>query len=310
MTSSTLAPRLKEEGHRLGLVQVGIARPGPSEHGAFYRRWLASGFAGGMEYLGREESVARRLEPTRSLPGGPLLERELGRRAGLGWFGRNTMLIHPRRGSYFFLGVLLTTVELEPDPPFAADRCGSCRACLDACPTGALLGRDEDGAPVMDARLCISYLTIEHRGSIPEALRPLMGNRVFGCDICQEVCPWNRRFGDRAEPDPEYAATVWPGDREGDPAVPSLDGPELVELTERILVMSGKEYRRVFAASPLARPGRKGMLRNLCVALGNYGAKSGEAGARVRPVLERAAQDRSELVREHAVWALGLVRSG
>ncbi|HSG48451.1 MAG TPA: tRNA epoxyqueuosine(34) reductase QueG [Longimicrobiales bacterium] len=240
---------------------------------------------------------------------GPILERELGQRAGLGWFGRNTMLINPGRGSYFFLGVLLTTVALDPDPPFEADRCGSCTACLDACPTGALLGRNEQGAPVLDARLCISYLTIEHRGEIPEGLRAPMGNRVYGCDICQECCPWTVKFGPEQAVRPEYEARAWPADQDGDPPLPSLDGPNLVAFTERIIAMSGKEYRRVFAESPLARPGRKGMLRNLCVALGNYGRTSAEAAERVRPVLERAADDGSELVSAPARWGLGRIRS-
>jgi epoxyqueuosine reductase len=383
----SLASRLKRKARRLGLSDIGITPAAPSDHGTFLARWLEAGMAGEMSYLGRDEAMARRMDPTLNLEGarsvvvvadhyppddppgvpgdpsvgviaryargrdyhnvlagklkalarwldeavapeegggsgtgaeggsrrdrhrswvdtGPLLERELGRRAGLGWFGRNTMLIHPRRGSYFFLGVLLTTVELDPDPPFEADRCGSCTACLDACPTGALLGRDEDGAPVLDARLCISYLTIEQKGSIPEELRPRMGNRVFGCDICQEVCPWNERFAAGQEVDPAHEARPWPPDREGDPSLPSLDGPDLLEFTERILAMSGKEYRRVFADSALSRPGRKGMLRNLCVALGNYGRTSDDAARRVRPVLEGAAEDRSDLVREHAVWGL------
>jgi Pyruvate/2-oxoacid:ferredoxin oxidoreductase delta subunit len=121
---------------------------------------------------------------------GPVLERELAQRAGLGWFGRSTMLLHPRRGSYFFLGSLLLDIELEPTRRSAADHCGTCNACVDACPTGALLGRDASGAPVIDATRCISYLTIENRGPIPRELRPLIGNRVFGCDICQEVCPF------------------------------------------------------------------------------------------------------------------------
>ena len=123
----------------------------------------------------------------------------------------------------------------------------------------------------------------------------------------QEVCPFTRKFGPRQEVRPEYEAVAWEADREGDPPLPSLDGPDLVEFTERILAMSGKECRRVFAESPLSRPGRKGMLRNLCVALGNYGATSAEAADRVRPVLERAAADPSGLVREHAAWGLSRV---
>ena len=200
------------------------------------------------------------------------------------------MLIHPRRGSYFFLGVLLTDLALEPTAPFREDHCGTCRRCLDACPTGALLGRDEQGAPVMDARLCISYLTIELKGPIPEELRPAIGNRVFGCDICQEVCPWNEKFAEPAA-EPGYAP------RGG------LDGASLVGLATRLLDMSGKAFLREFMGSPVARARRNGLLRNVCVALGNWGA------AAAVPVLNRASHDRSELVREHARWALERIRA-
>ena len=195
------------------------------------------------------------------------------------------MLIHPRRGSYFFLGVLLTDLALRPSPPFDEDHCGTCRRCLDACPTGALLGYDEGGAPVMDAARCISYLTIELRGPIPVELRPAIGNRVYGCDICQEVCPWNERFSTPAA-EPAYSPRA------------ELDNPSLIDLAARLLEMSGKAFLREYRDSPVARARRNGLLRNVCVALGNWGA------AAAVPVLERAARDRSELVREHARWAL------
>ena len=219
---------------------------------------------------------------------GPILERELAVRAGVGWFGKNTMLIHPKRGSYFFLGLLLLDLDLDTDAPFQEDHCGTCRSCLDACPTGALLGRDASGAPVMDAPRCISYLTIEHRGPIPVDLRPLMGNRVYGCDICQEVCPWNERFAGPAEEE-AYRA------REG------LDGPTLVELADKLLSVDDEGFRELFRESPLKRAKRAGLLRNVCVALGNWGA----AGA--VPVLARALDDVEALVRGHAAWALGRV---
>jgi epoxyqueuosine reductase len=234
----------------------------------------------------RALGLAHEVEGLPYVDTGPILERDLANRAGLGWFGKNTMLIHPLRGSYAFIGLLLLDLELPPSPPFEADRCGSCTACLDACPTGALLGRDEKGAPVMDARRCISYLTIELRGPIPRELRPAMGNRVFGCDICQEVCPYTHKFS-RPSQEPAYAAR------------PDLDGPPLIELTSQVLSMSGKGYLRAFAGSPVSRAGRNGMLRNLCVALGNWGD-----AAAVR-VLAEALSDSSPLVRAHAAWALG-----
>ena len=159
-----------------------------------------------------EGDAGRRVSGRAYVDTGPILERELAMRAGLGWLGKNTMLIDPGSGSYFFLGILLLDLELPEDEPFTEDRCGTCRSCLDACPTGALLGRDARGAPVMDARRCISYLTIEHRGPIPRELRAPIGNRIYGCDICQEVCPWNVKFRTTAS-EPAYRAR------------PELDGP-------------------------------------------------------------------------------------
>ncbi len=266
-------------------------------------RAIFARYARGRDYhhvlRDRLEELARRLEslagrPFRSrayVDTGPILERELAMRAGLGWFGKNTMLIHPRRGSYFFLGALLTDLPLSPSNPFATDHCGNCRRCLDACPTGALLGRDENGAPVMDATRCISYLTIELKGAIPRELRPAIGNRVFGCDICQEVCPWNEKF---AVPATESAYAPRPG----------LEGASLIDLATRLLAISGKGFQREFRDSPVSRARRNGLLRNVCVALGNWGS------AEAAPVLERAARDHSELVREHARWALDRVGTG
>lgn len=219
---------------------------------------------------------------------GPILERELATRAGLGWLGKNTMLIHPRSGSYFFLGLLLLDLALPGDAPFAEDRCGSCRNCLDACPTGALLGRDARGAPVMDARRCISYLTIEHRGAIPRHLRTPIGNRVYGCDICQEVCPWNVKF-ERPATEPAYHAR------------PELDGPSLVEMAERLLSLDDTSFGQAFRGSPVRRARRAGLLRNVCVGLGNWGDEDAV------PVLAEALQDDVPLVRGHAAWGLGRI---
>ena len=193
---------------------------------------------------------------------------------------------HPRRDSYFFVGEVLLDVELEYDAPFARDHCGTCRRCLDACPTGALLGRDPTGAPVMDARRCISYLTIELKGPIPRELRPLIGNRVYGCDICQEVCPFNRKF---AAPTTEPAFAPRPG----------VDGSELTEL----MALTPEEFAKRFRRSPVKRAKRRGLLRNVAVALGNWGSP------RAVPALERGLLDPEPLVRGHAAWALGAIAS-
>jgi epoxyqueuosine reductase len=205
---------------------------------------------------------------------GPVLERELAQRAGLGFIGKHTNLIHRGLGNWFFIAEILTTLELEPDPP-EPNRCGTCTRCLAACPTGAL------PAPfVLDARRCISYLTIEHKGPIPVELRPALGTRIFGCDDCLEVCPWNR-----------FA-------REGRllraHARPDLTAPELVAL----LGLDEAGFKARFAGTPLARAKRRGLLRNVCVALGNAG------DPRALPALERAAADPEPLIAEHARWAI------
>lgn len=208
---------------------------------------------------------------------GPVLERDLAARAGLGWIGKNTNLLHPALGSFFFIGVLLTTAELEHDAPLP-DRCGTCRACLDACPTDAF------PAPyLLDARRCIAYLTIEHKGPIPEELREGVGGWAFGCDICQAVCPWNRKAPQTREP------SLRPGE-------PLPDLAELLDLDE-------SEFRRRFAGSPLTRPKRRGFLRNVAVALGN------RRDPKAVPALSRALADLEPLVREHAAWALGRINT-
>jgi epoxyqueuosine reductase len=205
----------------------------------------------------------------------PLLERDFARRAGLGWFGKNTMLLNKRLGSYFFIGALLTNLELACDAPHTISHCGTCTACLDACPTHAFV------APgVLDARRCISYLTIEHRGDVPEELRRGLGNWLFGCDVCQEVCPWNRKAPPGAEPALQ-------------------ERPELVELDLiEILGLSEEEFRRRFRGTALLRTKRSGLLRNAALLLGN----SGDATA--LPALRRALDDSERVVREAARWAI------
>ncbi|MFQ5666446.1 MAG: tRNA epoxyqueuosine(34) reductase QueG [Candidatus Binatia bacterium] len=204
---------------------------------------------------------------------GPVLEREWAAGGGAGWFGKNTNVLHVHEGSYFFLGELLTNLELDPDP-LVPDHCGTCTRCLDLCPTAAL-----KPGYVLDARLCISYLTIEHRGSIPVELRARLGNWIFGCDICQVVCPWNEKLV-RRHGAPEAGALL----------------PFLPEL----LALDAAEFHRRFRRSAIHRAKRDGLVRNVAAALGNTGNP-----AAVAPLRRALHEDPAHVVRGHAAWALG-----
>ncbi len=209
---------------------------------------------------------------------GPVLERDYAAQAGIGWHGKSTMLIDERLGTWFFLAEIFTTLELPPDEP-VPDRCGTCNRCISACPTGAITS-----AHRLDARRCISYLTIELKTSIPVELRALMGNRIFGCDDCLEACPWNRF----AKESREIAFS----------ARRSTTGTSLREYLD----LTDAEFRALFRKSPIKRIKRRGFLRNVCVALGNVGGPSD------LPALERAATDPEPLIAEHAAWAIERIR--
>jgi epoxyqueuosine reductase len=339
-----LRERIKAKATELGFDLVGITSAAPLAHGGRLRAWVAQGFAGEMGYMSRglEKRVdpSRVLPEVQSIivlgmnyytsprvetapgrgwiaryawghdyhtvlgdklqalvafiqdvegPGvrarwyvdtGPILERELAWRAGLGWPGKNTNLINRQVGSWLFLGAILLDRELAYDAPATA-HCGTCTRCMIACPTGALV------APgVLDSRRCISYLTIELRGSIPRELRPLMGTHIFGCDICQAVCPWNRKAPVSSD------AAFLP--RAG------FAAPELIPL----LRLSEDEFRTQFRGSPITRAKRRGLLRNVAVALGNL------QDARAIPALQAALGDPEPLIRSHAAWALGRIGGG
>jgi len=211
----------------------------------------------------------------------PLLERDFGRLAGIGWFGKNTMLISRKIGSWFFLGAVLTDLELAYDNPVEQDYCGSCTRCLDACPTDAF---PEPG--VLDARRCISYLTIEHRRDpIPQDLRNGLGEWLFGCDICQDVCPWNRFSPDDTLPEFQHLPLMNPVD------------------CRELLTLSAEQFETRFRDSPLSRPGRAGLLRNAAIVLGNAGNRSAELE------LIAALDDTEPMIRGAAAWALGRLNS-
>lgn len=328
---------LKEElvrrAKEIGFDSCRIAEVAPPRHGTEFRRWLSEGAAGEMDWIQRGE--AKRMNPQLVLHDarsvvvvamnywqgdaptpsagriaryawgddyhdvmlrklreletflrdnggeqksyvdtGPILERDHAAEAGLGWHGKSTMLIDRALGTWFFLGEILTTLDLPPDAPQTA-RCGSCTRCIAACPTGAITE-----AHRLDARRCISYLTIELKGSIPLEFRPLIGDRIYGCDTCLEVCPWNR-FAAAAR---ETAFAVRPATK-------------ALQLRDYLALDDG-QFRSLFRGSPIKRIKRCGLLRNVCVALGNVGT------ADDLPALHRALSDSEPLIREHAAWAI------
>jgi epoxyqueuosine reductase len=330
---------IKNRAKELGLDSCGITSADPARHAAFYQQWTADGKAGEMQWLSRDPE--RRGDPRHVLPGaksiivaglnywqaqpqgrgriaryalgedyhhvlleklnvlaaeitgsgepagvaakiyvdtGPVLEKPLAERAGVGWQGKSTMLIHPKFGPWLLLGEIITTLDLPPDVPMQ-DHCGSCSRCLEACPTGAITAPYQ-----LDARKCIAYLTIELKGSIPEEMRPLIGDRVYGCDECLDVCPWNR-----------FAQTT----RETRFLARAEDGGR--DRLHALLEMTQPEFKQRFAKSPILRVKRRGLLRNVCVVLGNIGT------AEDLPALRKAAEHEEPLVREHAAWAIGRI---
>jgi epoxyqueuosine reductase len=276
------------------ILFLGTRYPAPrypdDSEGLAIRGRIAS-YAWGMDYHeilpGRMERLVKFIEAQIGQPvlnrwymdTGPILERELAMRAGLGWIGKNTCLINPRHGSYYLLSEILLGLDLEPDEPFNHDRCGTCHRCIDACPTSCILPDR-----TLDARRCISYLTIELKGAIPSELRPAMGRMVFGCDICQQVCPWNR-FADTLVDDAFSSMATLPE-------------PEL----EEELHLSVSEFNQKYRHSPIKRARRRGYFRNITVALGNL-----RNSQSVLVLADLLINDPEAIVRSHAAWALGQI---
>jgi epoxyqueuosine reductase len=331
-----LEQRIKARASDLGFDLVGITTAQPPQHSEQLREWLAKGFHGEMGYLAR--NADKRVSPSKILadvrsiilvglnyytgdhdrigrvaryawgmcdyhevmsekleqlsgsiaeiggPGtrclgyvdtGPILERDLAQRAGIGFIGKHTNLISRQLGNWLLLGEILTNLELSPDPP-EREYCGTCQRCMDVCPTRAIVGPYQ-----LDARLCISYLTIELKGPIPVELRPLIGDHVFGCDDCLEVCPWNR-FAQQS-PVREFQ---------------QREMPPLIEF----LSWDESKFREFFRGTPIFRIKRRGLLRNVCVVLGNIGDET------ALPALERVCHDVDAMVAEHAAWAIEQIR--
>jgi epoxyqueuosine reductase len=329
---------LRQRARELGFDDCRFTTAQPPDHAAAFERWLAAKHHGAMNYL--ERNAHKRVDPQQVLPDaksvitlaasyhrdhcesggvaryarfrdyhdvlgerlktlvgfvneiggdqtrslwyvdtGPLLERDLAERAGLGFVGKHTNLISRQLGNWIFLAEILTTLEFEPDTP-ERNRCGNCTRCIAACPTAAITTPFQ-----LDARRCISYLTIELKGSIPIELRPAIGNRIYGCDDCLAVCPWNR-FAREGRLMKEHVRS-------------DLDSPDLVEL----LSLEDAGFKRRFAGTPLLRAKRAGLLRNVCVALGNVGDAS------ALPALQQATNDPEPLIAEHARWAMEQIES-
>jgi epoxyqueuosine reductase len=258
--------------------------PGPGEGRVSRYAWGIGDYHDLIhDRLRRLARVLVRLAPEARFRGvvdtAPLLEREFAQLAGLGWIGKNTLLLNPQLGSWFFLAALLTDQMLEYDEPFTQDHCGTCRACLDACPTNAFV------APyVLDATRCISYLTIELRDAIPPELRAGLGDWIFGCDVCQDVCPWNHHA-------PVSLETAFAPRGDLNPA----------GLT-RLFELDDDAFRHTFRATPLWRAKRRGILRNASIVLGNQRVQS------ALPILERAAVEEDDVVREACRWAIGRIK--
>ena len=285
-----IEPRLLDSRYR-SVVSLGFPYAAPAIPKVDWRaemRGRIAAYALGRDYhdvvLKRARAVADAITNARPqavtrayVDTGPVLEREWAADSRIGWFGKNTMLLNREHGSYFFLAEIFTDVEFEPRPEPYREHCGTCRRCLDLCPTGAL----HDGY-VMESRLCISYQTIENRGAIPRELRPRLGNWIFGCDICNEVCPWN-----------------------GDSAAVKTESWALVPFLPDLLTLDDRAFGRVFTNSAVKRTKRRGLLRNAAVVLGNTGNRAAIAA------LARSIENEPEpLIRSHVAWALGQIGGG